>query len=70
MEAAALLRVGELRGVAVGCLLAVTDTFDADGTRHRLDADGIVAAGERLGQIGAAALAALTAAKLDPSGSA
>jgi uridine phosphorylase len=59
MEAATLLRVGELRGVEVGCLLAVTDVFDADGTRHRLDADGLVLAGERLGQVGAAALAGL-----------
>jgi uridine phosphorylase len=58
MEAATLLRVGELRGIEVGCLLAVTDVFDADGTRHRLDADGLVLAGERLGQVGAAALAA------------
>jgi len=65
MEAAALLRVGELRGAAIGCLLAVTDTFDGDGTRHRLDAAGIVAASERLGLIGAAALAALTAAGVD-----
>jgi uridine phosphorylase len=61
MEAAALLRVGELRGVALGCLLAVTDTFDEDGARHRMDADGVVAAGERLGHIGVAALTALMA---------
>jgi uridine phosphorylase len=58
MEAAALMRVGELRGVAVACLLAVTDTFDAAGVRQRLDADGLVAAGERLGHVAAAALAA------------
>jgi uridine phosphorylase len=58
MEAAALLRVGELRGVAVGCVLAVTDVFDAAGVRSRLDADGLVAAGERAGRAGAAALAA------------
>jgi uridine phosphorylase len=57
MEAAALLRVGELRGVRVACLLAVSDVFDADGTRHRLDADGLVQAGELLGRIGASALA-------------
>jgi uridine phosphorylase len=62
MEAATLLRVGELRGVEVACLLAVTDVFDAGGTRHRLDADGLVAAGVRLGQVGAAALAAPGAA--------
>ena len=58
MEAAALLRVGELRGVAVACLLAVSDVFDAAGVRRRLDHDGLVAAGERLGRVGAAALSA------------
>ena len=58
MEAAALMRVGELRGIAVACLLAVTDTFDAGGSRHRIDAEGLVAAGERLGRLAAAALAA------------
>jgi uridine phosphorylase len=57
MEAAALMRVGELRGVAVACLLAVTDTFDATGERHRIDADSLVAASERLGHVAAAALA-------------
>ena len=56
MEAAALLRVGELRGVAVACLLAVSDTFDAGGARRRIDAEGLTAAGERLGRIAAAAL--------------
>ncbi len=69
MEAAALLRVGELRGAAIGCLLAVTDTFDAGGARHRLDAEGVVAAGERLGRIAAAALE-LLALEDEPSGSA
>jgi len=57
METAALLRVGELRGVRVACLLAVSDIFDADGTRHRLDAQGLVQAGERLGRVAASALA-------------
>jgi uridine phosphorylase len=58
MEAATLLRVGQLRGVRVGCLLAVSDVFDADDTRHRLDDDGLVRVGELLGHVGAAALAA------------
>jgi purine-nucleoside phosphorylase len=57
MEAAALLRVGELRGVRVACLLVVTDVFDAGGRRHRLDAQGLVQAGELVGRVGAAALA-------------
>jgi uridine phosphorylase len=63
MEAAALLRVGELRGIRVACLLAVTDVFVA-GVRHRLEDEGIALAGERLGRVGAAALAAT--AGLDP----
>lgn len=58
MEAATLLRVGELRGIRVGCLLTVTDVFDAGGTRHRIDADELLVAAERLGRVGAAALAA------------
>jgi uridine phosphorylase len=58
MEAATLLRVGELRGVAVGCLLAVTDVFDAGGVRERIDAEALLRAGERLGRVGAAALSA------------
>ena len=64
MEAAALMRVGELRNVAVACLLAVTDVFDA-ARRHRIDADGLVAAGARLGRVAAAALG-----QTHPSGSA
>ena len=56
MEAATLLRVGELRGIAVACLLAVTDVFDADGARERIDAEALLRAGERLGRVGAAAL--------------
>ncbi len=58
METATLLRVGELRGIAVGCLLAVTDVFDADGTRERIDAEKLLRSGERLGRVGAAALSA------------
>jgi uridine phosphorylase len=55
MEAAALLRVGELRGIRVACVLAVTDQL-ADGRRQRLDADGLVAAGAALGAAGTAGL--------------
>jgi len=58
MEAAALLRVAELRGVRAGCLLAVTDVFGAGGDRHRLDDEAIVRAGEGLGEVAAAALTA------------
>lgn len=64
MEAATLLRVGELRGVRVGCVLAVSDVFGAsgerqriDGERQRIDGEELVRTGERLGRVGAAALA-------------
>jgi len=55
METAALLRVGELRGIAVGCVLAVSDLL-ASGARERIDHDALVAAAERLGTAGAAGL--------------
>lgn len=61
MEAAALFRVGALRGVAVGCVLAVSDVLAADA-RERLDAEGLIAAGERVGHAGAAALVTARAA--------
>jgi uridine phosphorylase len=64
MEAATLLRLGEMRGVRAGCLLALTDRLDAGGDneamRHveRLGREEIDAAGLRLGE---AALAAVSA---------
>jgi uridine phosphorylase len=58
MEAATLLRVGELRGIRVGCVLAVSDVFDAAGKRHRIDAEALLKATERLGRVGAGALGA------------
>jgi DeoD family purine-nucleoside phosphorylase len=60
MEAATLLRVGELRAIRVGCVLAVTDVFDDAGERHRIDADALLKAAERLGYVGAGALGART----------
>ena len=56
MEAAALLRVAELRGVRAGCVLAVSDVF-VGGERLRIGADELVHAAERLGAVAAAALA-------------
>ena len=56
MEAATLLRVGELRRIGVACLLAVSDVFGADGERRRIDAEELLRAAERLGRVGAAAL--------------
>jgi DeoD family purine-nucleoside phosphorylase len=58
MEAATLLRVGELRAIRVGCLLTVSDVLDPGGRRRRIDAEGLLKAAERLGRVGAAALGA------------
>ncbi|HEY0345394.1 MAG TPA: hypothetical protein VGC59_12130 [Solirubrobacteraceae bacterium] len=56
MEAAALLRVAELRGVRAGCVLLVSDVFE-HGERRRMEPDALMLAAERLGEVGAAALA-------------
>jgi DeoD family purine-nucleoside phosphorylase len=58
MEAATLFALGAARRVAVACLLAVTDTFDASGTRTRIGDDALHAAAERMGAVALAALAA------------
>ena len=54
METAALFAVGARRGIEVASVLAVTDLLD--GGRERIDDEGLVAAGERVGRAGAAAL--------------
>jgi DeoD family purine-nucleoside phosphorylase len=56
MEAAALFAVGSAAQVPVGCLLAVSDTFDSSNRRRRIDESSLLAAAERMG---AAALSAL-----------
>jgi uridine phosphorylase len=56
MEAAALFAVGAAAGMSVGCVLAVSDTFDAAGERHRIDDHALLAAAERMGTIAIAAL--------------
>lgn len=54
MEAAALFALGALRGVAVGCVLAITDLLD--GERRRIGADALHEAGLAVGRAGVAAL--------------
>lgn len=54
MEAAALVAVGERRGVRVGCVLAVSDS--AAGGGSRIDDEALEAAVERLGAVAVAAL--------------
>jgi uridine phosphorylase len=55
MEAAALLRVAALRGVAAACVLAVSDV-PRNGEMVRIEPDQLEAAGISLGRAGLAAL--------------
>jgi DeoD family purine-nucleoside phosphorylase len=57
MEAAALFATGARAGIAVACVLAVSDTFDAHGARTRIEDHALAGAAERMG---AAAVAALS----------
>jgi DeoD family purine-nucleoside phosphorylase len=54
MEAAAVLRVAELRGVAAACLLGVSDQLA--GERARIGDDELEALGVRLGEVALEAL--------------
>jgi uridine phosphorylase len=56
MEAATLFAVGERAGVAVGCVLAVSDLLGPDGARTRIDDDALVQAVEAMGRAAAGAL--------------
>jgi DeoD family purine-nucleoside phosphorylase len=55
MEAATVFTVCAAQGVRAGCLLAVSDTLV--GGRERVDHEGLVAIGERLGTVAVEALA-------------
>jgi DeoD family purine-nucleoside phosphorylase len=56
MEAATLFALGAAEGVAVGCVLTVSDTFSADGGRTRIEDGELLAAAERMGRTASAAL--------------
>jgi purine-nucleoside phosphorylase len=58
MEAATLFALGASAGIAVGCALVVSDTFDTSGARARIDDDALRTAAERMGAVAAAALQA------------
>jgi uridine phosphorylase len=58
MEAATVFTLGERLGIATACLLAVTDTFDDEGGRHRIEDEELADAAARMGAAAAAALAA------------
>jgi DeoD family purine-nucleoside phosphorylase len=49
METSALFAVGAARGVPVGCVLAVSDTFDAKGGRRRIDDEELLDAAKAMG---------------------
>jgi uridine phosphorylase len=56
MEAATLFAVGAVHGIPVACVLAVSDTFDADGGRRRIADPELLVAAERMGAAAAGAL--------------
>ncbi len=56
MEAATLFAIGAAARVPVACVLAVTDTFDEDGARTRIEPHALHDAAERLGGVALAAL--------------
>jgi uridine phosphorylase len=58
MEASSLFALGATAGIKVGCVLIVTDTFDATGGRTRIDEHALTQAVEAMGHAAAAALAA------------
>jgi DeoD family purine-nucleoside phosphorylase len=57
MEAAALFALGARAGVAVGCALAVSDTFGPDGARRRIGDDALLESAEAIGRAALGALA-------------
>jgi purine-nucleoside phosphorylase len=56
MEAATLFALGPRIGVAVACLLVVSDTFGG-GERNRIGDEPMAEAAERMGAVATAALA-------------
>jgi len=56
MESATLFAVGARASVPVACVLTVSDTFDADGARTRIDDHALLAAAETMGAVAVAAL--------------
>jgi uridine phosphorylase len=57
MEAATLFTLGRRLGVAIACVLIVSDTFE-DGQRRRIGDVDLAEATERMGALAAAALRA------------
>ncbi len=57
MESATLFALGATLNVSVASVLAVTDTFDSNGTRTRIEDHQLLTAAERMGAAAVAALA-------------
>lgn len=57
MEAATLFSLGARAEIQVGCVLAVSDTFDRQTGRERIDDDELSGASESMGRLALAALA-------------
>ena len=49
MESATLFAVGARAGIPIACVLAVSDTFDREGARTRIDDDALLTAAEAMG---------------------
>jgi uridine phosphorylase len=56
MEAATLFALGAARGIAVGCLLTVSDTFGPQGSRRRIGEEQLLVAAEQMGSVAIGAL--------------
>ena len=56
MEASALFAVGRRAEIEVACLLAVSDTFDEQGGRQRIEDRALLEAAEAMGRAAVAAL--------------
>jgi DeoD family purine-nucleoside phosphorylase len=57
MEAATLFALGARHGIAVGCLLAVSDVFPEEGERVRIEDSQLLLVAERMGAAATNALA-------------
>jgi uridine phosphorylase len=68
MEAATLFAIGARAQIPVGCVLAVSDTFDARGARTHIDDHALLQAAERMGAVAVAALAGVRNAGGSPYG--
>jgi DeoD family purine-nucleoside phosphorylase len=58
MEAATLFALGANAGIAIACVLVVSDTFDANGSRARIDDETLLGAATAMGSAAITALGA------------